>query len=272
MNPCSRFNICNALWSNKKQIKRPKIEDTLREICECNRRHREATICEFLKGEPVNPSSTDPFDRQLTAVKPYFDYDKTVFPVPGDEESRAAIVRGECQRVKEAVECIIRGALPFSDAEFAVHVANRSGIVKKPEGDAFKVSQQCYFCRGFARFTWFRNHNIMHARVVSSAFVDIPASLRERSADGPPHAQAARVFLQRHERRGAATGSQGVRVFTEAGDRVVQEGTSAQMGTWGQRARQGSGRQSSRAGGLGGMGKQARCGEVEELRGAVRGG
>jgi len=129
-----RLNTCSSLWSNKRQFKRPDIEETLKQIAEFNERHNNLTYCEVMRGDPPEPESTDPFDRYLTPVKPFFDYDEYISPVPHVDDI-PALLADRIPRVEEATQYILRGALPFEDVEYSVNTAERCG----PTGEGFKV-------------------------------------------------------------------------------------------------------------------------------------
>lgn len=138
------ITVCNNLWANKRQFKLQHVHDTLKDIAGFYSRNKTPTTCEVLKGDPVDTSSSNAFDRHLTVTKPFFDYDKTLeLEAVADEHKLAEVLEQEKQTVTEAVHCIIRQVIPFSDCYYKINVAQRSGVVKNKtnDRDVYKVSQ-----------------------------------------------------------------------------------------------------------------------------------
>lgn len=131
-----QINTSPSLWSNGRQIYRRNAEEVIRQLADYNARRTNDTRMEMLKGDPVEPTSQREFDRCLTAVKPYFDYDETISPAP-DAASLPAILEERLRVVREGTESIIRGALPYRDVDYEVHCATRHGM----KGEGFKVSK-----------------------------------------------------------------------------------------------------------------------------------
>ncbi len=78
------IRICNSLWANKRQMRTVPADQVVKDILRARAMRTSCNYCEILKGDPVDMSSSSVFDRELSTVKPFFDYYETISPIPED--------------------------------------------------------------------------------------------------------------------------------------------------------------------------------------------
>jgi hypothetical protein len=115
-------------------------DQVVKDILRARAMRTSCNYCEILKGDPVDMSSSSVFDRELSTVKPFFDYDETISPVPEDETLLKQHIDDTREKVKSAVRWIIHDHLPYSDVIYDIHMAERNGIVIKNDTEVYKVS------------------------------------------------------------------------------------------------------------------------------------